>query len=88
MIFTTTRGESIDTDKDLCAAERHILQKLFIWKDFASSVEEFRMKKQEALTKGWNNSGPLPESRALNGITRSLEETVALRLLAGKIDRR
>jgi hypothetical protein len=87
MIFTTNRGESFDTDKDLSAAERHILQKLFIWKDFASSVEEFRMKKQEALTKGWNNSGPLHEGRALNSITRSLEETVTLRLLAEKKDR-
>jgi hypothetical protein len=39
------------------------------------------------LTKGWNNSGPLHESRALQSITRSLEETVTLRLLAGKKDR-
>jgi hypothetical protein len=84
MIFTTTRGESFDTDKDLSAAERHLLQKLFIWKDFAASVEEFRMKKQEALSKGWNNSGPIHESRALTSITRSLEETVSLRLLAEK----
>ena len=84
MIYTTKRGESFDTEKDLSAPERHILQKLFIWKDFASSVEEFRSKKQEALRKGWNNSGPIQESRAMKSITRDLEEQVPLRLKADR----
>jgi hypothetical protein len=86
MIYTTKRGESFNTEKDLSAPERHILQKLFIWKDFASSVEEFKSKKQEALGKGWSDSGPVQESRAMKSITRDLEETVALRLQAKKKD--
>jgi hypothetical protein len=80
MIFATKRGESFDTEKDLSAAERHILQKLFLWKDLASSVEDFRSKKQKALFKGWNDSGPIPESSAMKSITSDLEKQVSLRL--------
>ena len=79
MIFTTQSGESFDTEKDLSEAERHILQKLFIWKEMAASPEEFRGKKEEALRLGWNNSGPIPESRAMKTITRDLAEQVSLR---------
>ena len=84
MIYTTKRGEPFDTERDFSSAERHILQKLFIWKDLAASVEEFRSKKQEALLKGWNNSGPIPESRALKSLTKDFEEQVARRLQAQK----
>jgi hypothetical protein len=80
MIFTTKSGQSFDTEKDLTAPERHILQKLFLWKSMASSVEEFRRKKQEALARGWNESGPIPESRSLKCITEDLELRVADRL--------
>ena len=80
MIVTTKNGESFDTQSDLSAPERHVLQKLFLWKSMASSVREFREKKEEALTKGWNNSGPVQESRALNLIIKDLEEKVVLRL--------
>lgn len=80
MIFTTRHGESFDTQKDLTAPERHILQKLFFWKSMAVSVEQFREKKADALRKGWNNSGPVSESPALTKITRDLEEKVLLRL--------
>jgi hypothetical protein len=80
MIFTTKSGQSFDTEKDLTAPERHILQKLFLWKSMASSVEEFRRKKQEALVKGWNDSGPIPESRSLRCITEDLEHKVVDRL--------
>ncbi|MDP3183324.1 MAG: hypothetical protein Q8M54_10985 [Desulfobaccales bacterium] len=86
MLYTTQRGESFDTEKDFSSSERHILQKLFLWKELAASVEEFRSKKQAALLKGWNNSGPLPESRALKSLTRDLEEQVARRILAQKQD--
>ena len=79
MIFTTQRGESFDTQKDFSEVERHILQKLFIWKEMAASPEEFRRKKEEALRRGWNNSGPVPESRAMQSITQDLEEQVSLR---------
>ncbi|MBM4273299.1 MAG: hypothetical protein FJ134_02400 [Deltaproteobacteria bacterium] len=84
MIFTTQKGESFDVEKDFSSPERHILQKLFLWKDMAASVEEFRRKKEEALLKGWNDSGPIPESKAMHSITRDLEEQVAMRLAGEK----
>ncbi len=80
MIITTKSGRSFDSDRDLSAPERHILQKLFIWVSFVSSTEAFRQKKEEALQKGWNNSGPIQESEALRIIFDDLEEKVSLRL--------
>jgi hypothetical protein len=80
MILTTRTGQSFDTETDLTAPERHVLQKLFLWKSMASSVEEFRKKKEEALQKGWNLSGPVRESDAMRTIARDLEEKVTLRL--------
>ena len=80
MIITTNSGQTFDTNKDLTAPERHILQKLFLWESMSSSLEEFREKKKVALSKGWNNSGPVPESNALRDIVRHLEEKVSLRL--------
>jgi hypothetical protein len=80
MIFATKNGEFFDTQSDLSAPERHILQKLFLWKSMASSLDEFRNKKDEALRRGWNHSGPVPESRALKAIVRDLEEKVVQRL--------
>jgi hypothetical protein len=88
MIFTTKRGESCDSEKDLSATERHILQKLLIWKDFAASVEGFRSEKQKALLKGWNDSGPIPESSAMQSITSELEEQVAERLQVERLQSR
>ena len=87
MIYTTQQGESFDTEKDLSAPERHILQKLFIWKEMAAGLEEFRVKKQEALQKGWGDSGPIKESPAMRSITKDLEAQVARRLRAEKQDR-
>jgi hypothetical protein len=84
MIYTTQRGESFDLEKDFSSPERHILQKLFIWKDMAASVDEFRMKQQEALRKGWGDSGPIQASRNLESITRDFETQVTLRIRAGK----
>jgi len=85
MIYTTARGELFDTDKDLSAPERHVLQKLFLWKDLAPGMEEFRARKQEALRKGWGDSGPVPESPALKSIIRDLEEQLTRRLRAEKL---
>ena len=85
MIVTTRSGGEVDTSRDLSAPERHILQKLMLWKDLAGSVEEFRGKKEQALRDGWNDSGPVRESRALSSIIRDLEENVAQRLLAEKM---
>jgi hypothetical protein len=86
MIVTTRSGESFDTQSDLSAPERHILQKLFLWKSMASSLEEFRRKTEEALAKGWNLSGPVEESRALKAIVKDLEEKVTDRLRREKKD--
>ena len=74
MIITTQNGKSFDTDKDLSAPERHILQKLFAWESMASSLEQFREKKETALLKGWNNSGPINESMALRTIIEDMEK--------------
>jgi len=80
MILTLRTGQSFDTERDLTAPERHILQKLFLWKSMASSGEEFRAKKEEAFRKGWNLSGPIRESDAMRAIIGDLEEKVTLRL--------
>jgi hypothetical protein len=80
MIITTSNGKSFDTDKDLTAPERHILQKLFAWESMVTSLEQFRDKKETALLKGWNNSGPINESLALNTIINDLEKKVDARL--------
>ena len=84
MIITTEKGESFDTERDLTAPERHILQKLFLWKSMASSVQQFREKKREALRKGWNHSGPVSESIHLKKVIEILEEKVSHRLKDGK----
>lgn len=80
MIITTDDGKSFDTETDLTAPERHILQKLFLWKSMATSLQEFRKKKEDALIKGWNNSGPISEGQALKSIIRDLEKKVSIRL--------
>ena len=84
MIYTIQRGESFDLEKDFSSPERHILQKLLIWKDMAVSVDEFRLKKQEALRKGWGDSGPIQASHNMESITRDFEEQVGLRVRAAK----
>lgn len=84
MIYTTQNGESFDLENDFSGPERHILQKLLLWKDLAASVEEFRRQKQKALRKGWGDSGPVPESRNLKVLTQDLEAQVARRLQAKK----
>jgi hypothetical protein len=80
MIITTSSGQSFDTDRDLTAPERHILQKLFLWESMASTLDQFREKKEEALLRGWNNSGPVEESLALKLIIGDLEKKVVTRL--------
>ncbi len=84
MIYTTQKGETFDLEKDFSSAERHILQKLLLWQEMAASVEEFRAKKQEALRKGWGDSGPVAESRNMRSLCRDLEDAVARRLRGEK----
>ena len=83
MIITTRCGRSYNTETELNAPERHILQKLFIWESLASSLEVFKQKKEEALLKGWNNSGPIREREILKSIIADLEERIILRLKGG-----
>ena len=80
MIITTEDGKSYDTETDLTAPERHILQKLFLWESLASTLDQFREKKDQALFKGWNNSSPIQESPALKRIIKDLERKVSVRL--------
>ena len=80
MIITTEDGKSLDTEKDLSASERHILQKLFAWESLATSVEQFNEKKDEAFRRGWNNSGPVNEGDALRSIIRDLKKQLVARL--------
>lgn len=80
MIISTNDGQSFETNRDLTAPERHILQKLFAWESMATSLEQFREKKKEALHKGWNNSGPVTESSALRAIIKDLERKVSIRI--------
>ncbi len=84
MIYTTQKGESFDLEKDFSSPERHVLQKLPLWKDLAASLEEFRVKKQEALRKGWGDSGPVQESPNLKKLTADLEAQVARRIRGGR----
>ena len=85
MIYTTRSGAVFDTEKDFSSPERHVLQKLFLWKEMAASVEEFRTKKGEALLKGWGDSGPIRASSAMQKIIRDLEDEVARRVLRARI---
>ena len=80
MVITTEDGKRVDTERDLSAPERHILQKLFVWESLATSIEQFNEKKDEAFRKGWNNSGPVNEGDSLKSIIRDLQRKVMARL--------
>lgn len=85
MSWSTNSRSLIDTSHDLSAMERHILEKLLLWKDSVTSVSELRGKKATALRDGWNNSEPIRETSLFNSIFKKLEEQVAQRLLAEKM---
>lgn len=80
MILATEDGKSFDTEKDLTAPERHILQKLFLWETMAATLDEFVQQKNKALLKGWNNSGPVKQSEALQCIIVELQKRVCRRV--------
>lgn len=84
MIIYIDENTSIDTDRDLSAAERHVLQKLFGWKTMVESVEQFRRKKEESLRAGWNDSGPINESAALALVIQQMEKELELRLRSSR----
>ncbi len=83
VIIETKDGSRIDTERDLTAPERHILQKLLLWRSMAVSIEQFREKKDRALLKGWNESGPVHESLNLRKVISKLEDEVVTRLRGG-----
>ena len=80
MIIKIDSGVEVDTDRDLSAEERHVLQKLFGWKTMVDSLEQFRQKIESALFVGWNNSGPIRASKALQLVIKQLEKELCLRL--------
>jgi hypothetical protein len=80
MIITTTDGRSLDTDRDLTAAERHILQKLFLWEEMAVTLNQFREETAKAFRRGWNNSDPIKESPAMRIIISTMESRLIARL--------
>lgn len=84
MILTTTDGRTFDTERDLTAAERHILQKLFLWEEMALNLDQFREEKVKAFRKGWNDSGPIMESPAMGVIIAAVEKRLIARLQAGE----
>lgn len=80
MIFTLHDNRRIDTERDLSAAERHILQKLLAWKSIVESIEAFREKTRQAFETGWNNSGPVHERDEMRQIIASFEKEIRSRL--------
>jgi hypothetical protein len=80
MIINTSNGKAVDTERDLSAPERHILQKLFAWKSFVKSIEEFKEKKDRSFKAGWNDSGPIAESQTIGLIIHDIEKEIAMRL--------
>ena len=80
MIIPRDNKTEIDTDRDLSPEERHVLQKLLCYKAVADSLDEFREKKDTAYIVGWNNSGPIKESRALKLVVQQMEKDLRLRL--------
>jgi hypothetical protein len=80
MIINIYDGTSIDTVKDFGPEERHIVQKLFAWVTMVESVAQFRELKKKALVDGWNNSGPVRESRALSLVANDMEIRIRERL--------
>ena len=80
MIITTRDGRQYDTDRELTAEERHVVQKLMNWRDLAESEAQFADKRAQALAAGWNGSGPVSPGPALAAILGLLEDQLRARL--------
>ena len=76
MIITLSGGRNIDTESDLTAVERHIVQKLYAWQSLVDSLDAFREKRDQALRAGWDDSGPVSERPILRQIVTDLEKSV------------
>jgi len=80
MIISLPDGTEVDTERDLSATERHVLQKLLNWRDLSTSLAMFREKKAKALAAGWNQSGPLRPGPKLTRVIALLERQLHERL--------
>ncbi|HKJ64423.1 MAG TPA: hypothetical protein VJ969_03415 [Desulfopila sp.] len=83
MIIRVDEHTTIDTEKDLDSAERHVLQKLLCYKIYVGSVSEFREKTAKALDVGWNDQGPVPASVALKQLIQHIEKEIDDRIKKG-----
>ncbi len=83
MLIALANGQTVDTDKDLSPAERHVLQKLLIWQEMATDLAKFREHRDRALQAGWDQSGPVRGSQVLALIIKDLEKKLQARLAAG-----
>lgn len=73
-------GSLLDTARDLSPAERHILQKILCYKEFATSIHEFRQKTAKAFAAGWNQSGGISQSPMMSQAILQLEQEILKRL--------
>jgi hypothetical protein len=79
MIIECQNGETVDTTR-LGPEERHVIQKLMAWQSLAGSLTFFREKTAAAVAAGWNGSGPVPRTRALDLVIETLEHQLIRRL--------
>ena len=79
MDYVTLSGKSIDTDRALAEAERHVLMKLVLWETLGLSDEAFALRRKEALSKGWNQGGQVSESPNLKLINDDLARRLTIR---------
>ncbi len=77
MIITLSTGREIDTETDLSAEERHIVQKLYAWASVIDSIETFRDKRTQAVEAGWNDSGPVVERNVMREILKDIEKELS-----------
>jgi hypothetical protein len=83
MRITTRDGRTYDTDRDLSAAERHVLQKIMNWRDLATSLDQFRDARDRALAAGWDGAGPVRPGAALQKLIAHCEAQLRERLGRG-----
>ena len=79
MIITCKNSEIVNTAM-LSPEERHIIQKLLAWQSLAKSLAFFREKTAAALAVGWNDSGPISKTRALEQVIQHLETQLRQRI--------
>lgn len=82
MIIQSRNGQKVDTAR-LSPEERHVIQKLLAWQSLAGSLAFFREKTAAALAAGWNDSGPVSRTRALDLVIEALEQALVRRLKEG-----